>query len=303
MKNTLSLLWGRSAKNLYLVVLGTVVLAFGTSLFMIPFNLVAGGVTGIAIALGGIISSEIISVQLLITVMTWALFFIGFLVLGKRFALKTLVSTVVYPAAVSLFSMLVSPDVLGGYFDLATGAHGDIALLIAALAGGTLVGLGCAITFLGGGSTGGLDVIAFVICKYLPRLKSSHMMFLLDATVVVFGVFAIKDIVVSLLSIMTAFVVALVIYRVCLGGERGLFAEIVTEKSEELTGRIINDLHRTTTIVPAKGGYSGKQLSVVKVYLKMSEYTALYDLVRKTDKRAFITVAKAYEIRGEGWVD
>ena len=303
MKKMLSLLSGRAAKNLYLVVIGTVILAFGTSLFMIPFDLVAGGVTGIAIALGGIISSELVSVQLLITVMTWALFFIGFLVLGKRFALKTLVSTIVYPAAVSLFSMLVSPDVLGGYFHISTGAHGDIALLIAALAGGTLVGLGCAITFLGGGSTGGLDVIAFVICKYLPRLKTSHMMFLLDASVVVFGVFAINDIVVSLLGIMTAFVVALVIDRVFLGGERGLFAEIVTEKSEELTERIINDLHRTTTIVPAKGGYSKKSLSVVKVYLKMSEYTTLYDLVRATDKRAFITVAKAYEIRGEGWGD
>ena len=120
MKKMLSLLSGRAAKNLYLVVIGTVILAFGTSLFMIPFDLVAGGVTGIAIALGGIISSEVISVQLLITVMTWALFFIGFLALGKRFALKTLVSTIVYPAAVSLFSMLVSPDVLGGYFHILT---------------------------------------------------------------------------------------------------------------------------------------------------------------------------------------
>ena len=303
MKKMLSLLSGRTAKNLYLVVIGTVILAFGTSLFMIPFDLVAGGVTGIAIALGGIIPREVLSVQLIITILTWTLFLLGFIVLGRRFAVKTLVSTVVYPAAISLFSMLVSPDVLGGYFDLATGAHGDIALLIASLAGGVLVGLGCALTFLGGGSTGGLDVIVFIICKYIPRLKSSRLMFVLDASVVVFGVFAIKDIVVSLLGIMTAFVVALVIDRVFLGGERGLFAEIVTEKSEELTGRIINDLHRTTTIVSAKGGYSGKQLSVVKVYLKMSEYTALYDLVRKTDKRAFITVAKAYEIRGEGWVD
>lgn len=301
MKKMLSFLTGRAAKNLYLVVLGSVILAFGTSLFTIPFDLVAGGVTGIAIALDGVINSEVLTVQLMITILTWALFFLGFLVLGKRFAAKTLVSTIVYPLAVSLFSVLASPDVLGGYFDLKSSSHGEIALLLAALAGGVLIGLGCAITFLGGGSTGGLDVIAFIVCKFFPRLKSSYMIFVFDASVVIFGIFAINDIVVSLLGIMTAFVVALVIDRVFLGGERGLLAEIVTEKSEELTDCIINKLHRTTTIVAAKGGYSGKQLSVVKVYLKMSEYTALYDLVRATDKRAFITVGKAYEIRGEGW--
>ena len=151
-------------KNLLLVVAGTLILAFGCAVFVVPFNLVTGGVTGISIIINEIIAGAI-PIDLVIGIITWGLFFLGLIVLGWDFALKTLVSTIIYPIAISLFMRLVAPDVLGGILHLVSSPHADIALIISALFGGLCVGTGCALTFLGGGSTGGVDIIAFIICK------------------------------------------------------------------------------------------------------------------------------------------
>ena len=105
----------RICKNFGLTFLGTLVLAFGTAVFLVPYSLVSGGMSGIAIVLDLLIDVEFITVDLIVAVLSWTLFFVGLIFLGRGFALKTLVSTVVYPPALSLFLLLVSPDVFGGY--------------------------------------------------------------------------------------------------------------------------------------------------------------------------------------------
>ena len=98
----------RTVKNVLLVVLGTVILAFGTSVFLLPFDLVTGGVAGYAIVIKSILPFDFITKELVIAVLTWVLFFLGFIVLGKDFAAKSLISTIVYPIATALFSGLRS---------------------------------------------------------------------------------------------------------------------------------------------------------------------------------------------------
>jgi len=170
-------------KNILLVVIGTAILAFGSAVFIVPFELVTGGMSGIAIILVELLPFSL-SVDVYITILTWALFLLGLLVLGRDFALKTLVSTIVYPLFFSLFMRLAAPDVLGGFLYLKAMTHGNVNLLIAAIFGGIFVGTGCAVSFLGGGSTGGVDIIAFSICKLFPRVKSSVVIFAVDAVIV-----------------------------------------------------------------------------------------------------------------------
>ena len=134
-------------KNTLLVILGTVILAFGTGVFIIPFNLVVGGVSSIAIILKEVVPIEALTVDIYVTVITWLFFFLGVFLLGKNFAVKTLVSTIVYPIALSLFLRLVDPGVFGGFFNLLESNYSEIAILLAALFGGGFVGVGCAITF------------------------------------------------------------------------------------------------------------------------------------------------------------
>ena len=106
----------RTAKNVVLVVIGTFILSFGTSLFMLPYNLVTGGVSGYAIVLSQIIPQEYLSVEMIITILTWAMFLMGFVVLGRAFAMKTLISTIVYPIGVAIFSNITSPPIYILYF-------------------------------------------------------------------------------------------------------------------------------------------------------------------------------------------
>ena len=291
----------KKVRNVLLTVAGSLILAFGISVFLLPFNLVSGGMSGLSIIIKAVIRFDFITIELINAVLTWVLFFIGFLVFGKDFAAKTLISAIVYPLGVVIFKNLADPSVLGGVFCLSTNGYTELPIIIAALAGGAMVGLGCSLTFLGGGSTGGTDIIALTLCKIFKRMKNSTAMFLTDMTIVLLGVFATQNLTRSLLGILAAMVIATVIDKVFLGGNSSYVAQIVTDHGEELNRAIIEQADRTTTIFEAKGGYSGKDKKMLTVTFNMRQYTRLMDVVRKVDPDAFITIWRAHEIRGEGW--
>jgi uncharacterized membrane-anchored protein YitT (DUF2179 family) len=282
------------------VVFGTAVLAFGTAVFIVPFDLVTGGVSGIAIVLEQILPLEI-GIDIYIGVLTWSLFILGILLLGKQFAMKTLVSSLCYPIFFSLFYQLVNPNVFNGIFVLQNTAFQDIAVLIAAVFGGILVGLGCALSFIGGGSTGGVDILAFIICKYCKRLKSTHVIFLIDAIVIIFGLFIINDTILSLLGISSAFVCSMMIDKVFLGSSTAYVAHIVTDKTDYISNQVIQQMDRTATIVDAKGAYSGANKKIVIVSFSIREYSTLISIVKAADSKSFMTIYRAHETHGEGW--
>lgn len=288
------------AKNFLLVLLGTAVLAFGTAVFIVPFDLVTGGVSGLAIILEKVIPLEF-SVDFYITALTWILFFVGLVFLGRGFAMKTLLSTIFYPPLFGLFHALVNPAVLGGIFVLASSDYHDIAVLLATVFGGACVGAGCALTFLSGGSTGGMDVVSLLLCKLFKRLKSSYSVFAVDAVIVIMGIFIIDDIVLSLLGITGAFVCAVVVDRLFLGSSQGYVAQIVSEKSEEISRDVIERLDRTTTVLDAVGAYSGKAKKLIIISFSMREYSELMKIINEHDPYAFLTISRAHEITGEGW--
>ena len=293
--------WLLILKNIVFTVSGTLILSAGTAIFVLPFDLVVGGVSGLAIIIKRLISTDFVTVDLIVTVLTWVMFLVGLMVLGRGFAMKTLISSIVYPVGISLFLKLTDPSVFGGFFSLQNSAYSDIALLLGATLGGALIGAGCAVTFLGGGSTGGVDILAFAICKTFKKWKSSVVIFIIDAATVVLGMFVIGDFVRSLLGILSAFISALMVDRVFLGGSRAFIAQIVTDRYDEINARVIQRLARTTTIFDATGGYSGKGKKMVMVSFTMSQYADLVNIINQSDKHAFVAIHRAHEINGEGW--
>lgn len=291
----------QSLKNIGFVVLGTLILSLGTALFVIPNNLVIGGVSGLAIIFDKIIPSELFTVDLLVAIITWLLFLLGLIVLGKAFALKTLVSTIVYPVGVSVFLRLSDPSVLGGFFSLSQSAHGELGIIVSAIFGGVFVGLGCAVTFLGGGSSGGIDILVFIVCKIWKRMKSSVVFFMIDAITVIFGMFVIGDFVLTLLGILSVFISAVVVDKLFLGSKSAFVAEIVTENFERINRSVIEELNRTTTILEVTGGYSGEKRKMLKVSFSVRQYSELIKIISRHDKNAFVTFYRAHEINGEGW--
>jgi uncharacterized membrane-anchored protein YitT (DUF2179 family) len=201
----------------FFIILGTLLLAFGTAVFILPFELIVGGISSYAILLHRLIPVEWLTVDLLVAMLSWGLFFLGFLILGRDFAWKTLLSAFIYPVGISLFLRLSSPDVLGGFFCMVDHPNEDLCLILSAAVGGICIGVGCALAFLGGGSTGGTDVLAFLICKYVKGARSSVVIFCIDALAVILGVFAVGDLTRTLLGIFSIMISAWMIDKVFLG--------------------------------------------------------------------------------------
>ena len=186
-------------------------------------------------------------------------------------------------------------------FDLSTSPHSDISLIICSLFGGLCVGTGCALTFLGGGSTGGVDILAFIICKYFKKLKSSTVIFFIDATTVLLGLFVIKDLILTLLGVISAWIAATVIDRIFIGNGQAFTAQIVSDKYEELNLAIREEVRRTTTMLVGYGGYSRESKTVLSVTFTMRQYADLMNVIKRIDPTAFVSITRAHEINGEGF--
>ena len=201
-------------KNTILVVLGTIILAFATGIFVLPMTIVCGGISGIAIILDALIHLEIFTVDVVMFFLTWGLFLLGLIVLGKAFAIKTLLSAMIYPPLLSLFLRLSDLSLFAGVFNLQGYADRVSAQILAAVMGGVFVGLGCALTFIGGGSTGGVDIIAFCVCRACSRLNPATVIFFIDLFTIALGMIVIGNLLLSAFGILSALVSALVIHAV-----------------------------------------------------------------------------------------
>jgi len=298
----------RLLKNTLLVILGTALLAFGTGIFLIPYDLVTGGVSGIGIVLEKVLSGVPLFASFradtYASILIWVLFLLGVFALGKMFAMQTLVSTIVYPFVLTFAVDLVETNAFGGFFNLLSdkyAAFGESAIILAAVFGGAIVGAGSALTFLGGGSTGGTDIIALAVAKYIRGLKSSFMIFVVDAAVVVLGMFIIDNLVLTLLGIVSAFVCAIAVDKLFLGESSAFIAQIVSDKCDEINEGVINKMYRTSTITKCTGGYTGADREMLMVTFGVKQYAEFMALISSIDKNAFVTLHRAHEINGEGW--
>ena len=312
----------KSIYRVFLVLIGTFILAFGTGVFLVPFNIITGGVSGLGILLKNIC----LTVDIWSYIICWSLFLIGFLLLGIKFTLSTLISTIFYPVFLSIiirtdFS-LYFVNLLAGQENAASIVNGVITisnsflgtmdigrLLIIGLFGGALVGVGCGITFIGGGSTGGLDIVAFIFKKYF-NFNVSLVTLLMDTTIIIVGL--VVDLVkndalvftkfmVGLVGIVGAFSCAFAIEFIYNGLETSYVCDIITKEPDKINEYVQVKLERTTTIFKVVGAYSKEEKTMLRLVFSRREYSQIKDALAKIDPDAFITFTKAKLVTGEGF--
>ncbi|MGI6644741.1 MAG: YitT family protein [Bacilli bacterium] len=286
------------AKNYTLIFLGTILMAIASGIFLIPAKINAGGLGGLAIVINHLTGFD---PDLTVIIATWILFFIGLPILGWRFTLKSLVSSIVYP----LFLMLMLrskgiQDFVARTFLIE--GETDLALsILAAIFGGALMGIGVGLTFMSGGSTGGVDILVFIINKY-TRIKTSYLVFIVDGLIIVFGIFAMGDFVYSLVGILAALMSSLLIDFVFVGGTSALYAYIISaDHSEEINEFIHNKLERGSTIVHVEGGHKGDMKRMIIVSFSRKQYADIVNGVARIDKKAFMMISPTQEVLGEGF--
>ena len=317
--------------NAILVLIGNLALAFGTAIFLTKLDIVAGGLSGIAIIVqhyfqnvtifGGILG-EIIGgsvIDLVVFICTWILWVIGLIFLGKEFALKTLASAILYPLALALFirvpvfNQIAENICYFGIQDATTietiQAGNEFApisnLLLCGLFGGVFIGIGVGFNFLGGGSTGGVDVIIAIVNKYLG-IKESIVSFIIDSIVIILGMFLIRrngqfNIVPSLCGILSAFVTAMVIEVVMSQFSVSYQMDIISDKWEEISAFVQNELLRGATIIRVEGGYKQDKRVILRVVFDRMQYNRIKRYIAKVDPKAFVTITKTNAVYGEGF--
>lgn len=288
--------------NYFLIILGTFLLAFGSVIFLEKSNLVAGGVSGIAIIVQHISrvatgNEALLIYDYVIYGLMVAFWVIGLIFLGKDFALKTLLSTLVYMGLSTLFLRVPFFKELAIQF-ASSGDAGN--LILCAIFGGVFIGAGVAITFLGGGSTGGVDVLQLIISKY-TRIKESISSFIIDAVVIVVGMCVMQQWIPALCGILSSVVTAALIEIVYIRNQTAYQVDIISQKWEEISKYAQDELERGATIIRAEGGYKGDERVILRVVFDKSQYDKIRHFIASVDPNAFVTFTQTNAVFGEGF--
>ena len=281
--------------NYVAIILGTFLLAFGSVIFLTKAELVAGGVSGIAIIIQHFVSVQIY--DYLVAGLTILFWFIGLIFLGKDFALKTALSSLLYIGFTFLFKRVVFFDELAKTF---AGEQLAGNLILCGIFGGVFIGGGVAITFLGGGSSGGIDVVQLLLSKY-TGIKESVSGFLIDGIIILVGMFSMQLWVQSLCGILSSFVTAVLIEIVYIKNQTAYQVDIISDKWEEISRYAQDELERGATIIRAEGGYKGEERVILRVVFDRFQYEKIKKYIASVDPKAFVTYTQTNAVFGEGF--
>ncbi|MGB2872808.1 YitT family protein [Psychrobacillus psychrotolerans] len=270
-----------NSKDYVYVIIGAAIIAIAFNVFLLPNQVASGGVSGISTILKGVFDWAPGLVQYAFNI---PLFIAGLIFLGAKFGIKSFVGTLVLPAVVLL---------------TATWEPWTMNPLLGALFGGISVGLGLGIVFRGGASTGGTDLAAQIITKYMGFSLGTSVL-LIDGLIVLSAAF-VFDIERALYALIALFVTTKTIDLVQLGFSQSKMIYIITNKQDEIRDAIYTEIDRGVTKLPAYGGYTNVERPILMVVAYQTEFTKLKHIIKTIDPAAFVIVSDAYEVLGEGF--
>ena len=271
-------------RNILMIELGTFLFAFAIGMFILPGNILSGGVAGITNLISGFIPIEN---DILVAIINTLLFFVGSIFLGKEFFMNTLIYSATYPF-ILLFITRNIPTV-------------EIDPLLAAVYGGIIGGIGVGIMFRNGGSSGGTDAIALILEKYF-HIKASTTIMIMDALTVLAGlyIYGLNSVLIGLISVFLLTFALERTMNIYTGIEAKKF-EIISDKYEQIANEIHTIIERGTTVLDVVGGYTGDRKKMLVVVVSDDQYQAVKSIIDKNDPNAFVVISETKEINGEGF--
>lgn len=263
------------------IVIGCVIGAAAYPTFLDPGRIAPGGLTGVAMILKHLWGWDIGITSLILNI---PLFIVGYRAMGKVFAFRSLVATI-------LFSLLI---------DLLPLRAITVDPLLGTLYGGILLGIGLGFILRGGATTGGTDMCARLVHKYLPFLSVGMFLFLIDCVVVIAAWIFIGSSE-ALYALICIFVSGKAVDMVMLGLSQNKACFVITDAWERVSQRLLTEMERGVTQLSARGAYTGTERPVVLCVLPPQEVSRLKDIVRQEDEKAFMFITEAHEALGEGF--
>ena len=272
-----------------LILLGTAIMAVGYVVFVSPLKLAPGGVYGIAIILHHVFNFPIGLSGLCLDL---PLLLIGTLWLGPKFGAKTVASVLALPAFISVLEYFY------GYEPLVSDPSATVILV---LFGSVLIGLGLGIIFKTRATSGGTDIIAMIIAKYVKHISVGKLVIIVDSTVVLLSLVAFNDWTIPLYSWLVIYIEGIIIDKVVAGGLSGKAVLIISEKPEEIKECILQKLQRGGTFIKGEGMYNHSDKKIIYTTVSRKQLPQLIHYVHETDPSAFLSVLEASEVLGNGF--
>lgn len=267
------------------IVLGCVIYAVGFQFFMYPNNIVSGGIVGVAM-----IFNELLPVPVGVTtiILNIPLFVIAWRYFGLDFLISSLVGMALSSAFVDLFAMfkiVLTNDPM-----------------LASIIGGVIKGVGLGVIYYVGSTTGGVDIVAKMLCMKNPHLNLGTILLLIDAAIIIAYAVILNKYESAMYSVITMFVVSKVIDLALYGIDNSCICYIISEKSSDISHEIISGhMHRGVTILEGRGAYSGKEKQVIMCVIKRQQIAEIRRIIRNLDENAFFIVSDAKNVFGNGF--
>jgi uncharacterized membrane-anchored protein YitT (DUF2179 family) len=274
--------WVRAFWDYLFITIGCGSIAWAVVGFFQVNTIAPGGVSGVAVILYRLFQFPVEVSYLAINI---PLFILGILLLGKSFGFKTFYGTVM----ISIFLRLIP--------------HVSMTdnVLLAALIGGGLTGLGLGLVFTRGATTGGTDLLAAILNRFLPSMKTQHLLLLIDVAVVIASGLVSRQIETALLSVVALVTIVRLVDAVLEGFLASKAFWIITDLPEAVSQRILKDLDRGATMMKGKGAYTQGDKGVLLCVVERHEIMKVKRIVREVDPQSFMIVADVHEVYGEGF--
>ena len=277
----------KKSKTIFIEGLGTIVgaaiMAFGVASFLLPSQLSSGGVSGIATITYYLFNIPMGTAILIINI---PLFIFAGYRIGKEFFVKSLVGTI---------SLSVFIDVLDKYPPITTDRF------LASIYGGVIIGIGTAIILKVGSSTGGTELVANIIKTYNPYITMSRYLTIIDIIIISLNVFFWGHIEIGLYSAITIYLYGKMVDIIFEGIYFTKLLFIISDKNQEISEVIVNEVKRGVTGLYGKGMYKNKDKLILICAASRRDVYKIKNLARAIDKRCFIVVANAREVVGKGF--
>ena len=270
--------------NALSIVVGNAMYALTVVLFLMPSGLITGGATGIALAFNKVTGLPVSAVLFVVNV---AMLLLGWWVLGRRFALNTLASTVLSPFFMALWERLLGNLVLTDDLVLNT------------VFAGFGIGISLGITIRAGASTGGMDIPPLVLQKWCRWPVSITMMLFDIAILLVQAAFSQPEQV--LYGIVLVITHTIVMDKMLMLGDSRTEVKIISTRSDEIRTAILAEIDRGVTVLHGEGGYTGEPSEVLLSVISNRELPRLEKLVHSIDPACFLIVSRVTEVSGRGF--
>ena len=269
--------------DILVCIIGSALVGTALSVFTIPNEIAPGGISGLSTALAYMLG---VRVSVLTLVLNIPIMLAAYRLLGKRSFFYTLLSTALLSGFIELASFL--PVYTGN-------------ILIAAVYGGVLTGIGIGILFLRNITTGGTDLLALMLHKAFPNVPNGTILAVIDGIVVLIAVLVFQKIEVALTSVLTIYFSSKVIDLIAQGVDYAKVIYIVTDKGKELSAVLNSSTDRGNTVIKAFGGYTGAEKQLVITVTRRNVLAQTLRLIHATDPAAFTFVTDSTEVHGEGF--